>query len=106
MLWMADDVDVALRIRSEPAAAARLELAWPMNPFAAVAYLQARTAMGDDAWVLMDRERVAPVCAAFLRAGRLHRTLMIPSVPPCSASYNSGQTSGDSVFTSACHGSD
>jgi hypothetical protein len=59
----------------------------PQNPFYTWSYVEARRAMGDRPWVLALRRGTQTVacCPAFLRVGRLSRSLEIPSWPDCDA---------------------
>jgi hypothetical protein len=60
----------------------------PANPFYTAAYLESRRALGHQPWMLClsERARIRTACSAFMWAGRLHRTLEIPSLPPVDAS--------------------
>ena len=55
----------------------------PNNPFCTFAYAQAMEAIGTQPWLLYlkDNERFTGGCLGFLRAGRLSRSLEVPSVP-------------------------
>jgi hypothetical protein len=59
----------------------------PANPFYTAAYLESRRELGHQPWMLClnDRARIRAACSAFMWAGRLHRTLEIPSLPPVEA---------------------
>ncbi len=68
---------------TDPAAEARRRLADldPANPFHAEAYLDARRTLGFTPVVIAaEGPREAAACAAFVKAGRLGRTLEIPSL--------------------------
>lgn len=56
----------------------------PENPFVSSRYQEARRALGWEPWVLSLRNdaRMIAACPAFMRAGRLGRTVEIVSVPP------------------------
>jgi hypothetical protein len=59
----------------------------PANPFYTAAYLESRRALGHQPWMLClsEQARIQTACSAFMSAGRLHRTLEIPSLPPVDA---------------------
>ena len=55
----------------------------PCNPFCTFEYAESMRALGTQPWVLSVRQdgRAVEGCLGFLRAGRLNRSLEIPSVP-------------------------
>ncbi len=55
----------------------------PGNPFYSLPYIKSRQQLGSDPWVLMLREgsHIVSACTAFLRNGRLNKSLEIHSLP-------------------------
>lgn len=55
----------------------------PYNPFYTPEYAKAREATGSEAWLLWltEKKQVTSGCLAFMRSGRLNRSLEIPSLP-------------------------
>ncbi len=75
-------------VPAEEQVVAELGALLPANPFATAAYFEFRRQVGFAAWVLRLRDdagRLRLGCGAFLRAGRLNRTLELPSMPPAAA---------------------
>jgi hypothetical protein len=69
-------------------APAELETLLPTNPFATVRYVESRRATGDEPWVvgMSDEGGVLQAgCAAFLKRGRVTRSLDVPSLPAVGA---------------------
>lgn len=77
---------VTFSAQAEPSATlcAEVSALAPANPFYTAAYLESRRALGQQPWMLClsERARIRIACSAFMWAGRLHRTLEIPSLPP------------------------
>ena len=64
----------------------------PANPFFTTAYAESRRALGFDPWMIALRrnEGFSAACPAFVKTGRLSRTLEIPSLPAFTNSEESG----------------
>lgn len=76
----------AVRFFAQPkpdkAACEQLTAAAPLNPFVTFPYLQAEASCGAEPWLLGWRHDDAiRGCLGFIRAGRMNRTLTIPSAP-------------------------
>jgi hypothetical protein len=68
--------------------------AQPLNPFATSAYLEAEGILGAEPWLLgYPSDEAFLGCLAFIRSGRMSRTLTIPSAP------NAPQEFWDNVHT-------
>jgi hypothetical protein len=63
----------------------------PLNPFATPAYLEAEKSLGAEPWLLgFERDGSFTGCLAFIRSGRLNRSLTIPSAPDAPPAFWDG----------------
>lgn len=73
-----------IAVPAQESVVAELSALLPTNPFATVSFFESRRQVGYATWVLGLRNDASGLkcgCGAFLRTGRLNRTLEIPSLP-------------------------
>ena len=86
------DVMLEFRVHRQPSKerCERMAVMSPANPFMTAAYLNARMALGGEAYILSleEGDRMEAACPAVLRSGYLTRSLEIISLPLLPRSFS------------------